>query len=264
MFGVIDMKTVEINEIKEHFSKMNIIAESELKEYISEKYPEKNEKLYHYYLTDLYKGKIFYRYDVGKLKQCKDRVQFNFSYLNDSDIRKALESISPSIFISYWQLNDLNKFMSLQSFSNIKFIETYSYATDIVVNNLLSINKKVVLEKDYNTFIKYNSCDEIFVVRVINDESPIIRQRLSRVGLIDDKHSYIVSPKIEKIIVDIIIDDFFDTILSDEVYNILIEIFKKYQINMSTIKRYATKRHNWKLVKDTIESTGFNIEEGEF
>ena len=264
MFGVIDMKIAEINEIKEHFSKMNIIAESELKEYIVEKYPEKSEKLYHYYLTDLYKGKIFYRYDVGKLKQCKDRVQFNFSCLNDSDIKKALESISPSVFISYWQLNDLNKFMSLQAFSNIKFIETYSYTTDIVVDKLLNISKKVVLEKDYNTFIKYNSCDEIFVVRVINDESPIIRQGYSIAGVKNNESSYIVQPKIEKIIVDVIIDDFFNTVLSDEIYNILVALFKKYQINMSTIKRYATKRHNWKLVKDTIESTGFNIEEGEF
>ena len=69
------MKFVEIKEIEEHFSKTNIIAESELKEYIIEKYPEKSEKLYRYYLSDLYKRKIFYRYDVGKLKQCKDKVR---------------------------------------------------------------------------------------------------------------------------------------------------------------------------------------------
>ena len=264
MLGVSNMKIVEMQEIKDHFSKMNIIDESELKDYIVEKYPEKSEKLFRYYLTDLYKSKIFYRYDVGKLKQCKDRVQFTFSCLNDKDIRKVLESISPSVFISYWQLNDLNKFMSLQSFSNIKFIETYSYATEIVVDNLLSINKKVVLEKDYNTFIKYNSNEEIFVVRVINDESPIIRQGLSRVGVKENEYSYIVPPKIEKVFVDIIVDEFFNTILSDEISNILIELLKKYQLNMSTIKRYATKRHNWKLVKDAIESLSFNIEEGEF
>ena len=66
------------------------------------------------------------------------------------------------------------------------------------------------------------------------------------------------------IIVDIIVDEFFNTILSDEISNILIELLKKYQLNMSTIKRYATKRHNWKLVKDAIESLSFNIEEGEF
>ena len=264
MLGVIAMKFVEIKEIEEHFSENNIIDESELKEYIVKKYSEKSERLYRYYLSDLYKRKIFYRYDVGKLKQCKDRVQFTLSYLADNDIRKVLEGINPSVFISYWQLNDLNKFMSLQSFSNIKFIETYSYATEIVVDNLLSINKKVVLEKDYNTFIKYNSNEEIFVVRVINDESPIIRQGYSRVRAIGDESSYIVQPKIEKVFVDIIVDDFFNTILSDETSKILIELLKKYQINMSTIKRYATKRHNWKLVKDAIESLNFSIEEGEF
>lgn len=82
---------------------------------------------------------------MGKLKQCKDRVQFSFSYLTDKNIRKVLECINLSIVIAYWQLNDLNKFMSLQSFSNIRFIETYSYATEIVVDNFLSINKKANL-----------------------------------------------------------------------------------------------------------------------
>ena len=33
---------------------------------------------------------------------------------------------------------------------------------------------------------------------------------------------------------------------------------------MSTIKRYATKKHRWSGVKFAIETTGFNIEEGEF
>lgn len=142
---LIDMKIVEIKEIVEHFSKTNIIVESDFKKYIIEKYPEKSEKLYRYYLSDLYKNKIFYRYEVGKLKQCKDRVRFRFSYLTDKNIRKVLECINLSIVIAYWQLNDLNKFMSLQSFSNIRFIETYSYATEIVVNNLLSVNKKANL-----------------------------------------------------------------------------------------------------------------------
>ncbi len=262
---MINLKKDEIQEIKNHFSKLNIIDESELKEYIIKKYPEKNEKLYRYYLTDLYKNNIFYRYDVGKLKHCKERSQFMFSQLTDENIRKVLIGISPSILISYWQLNDLNIFMSLQPFSNIKFVETYSYATDIVIDSLLGINKNVVLEKDYYTFIKYNTNEDIFIVRVINDESPIVRHSLSKsIRSIYGQNSYIVQPKIEKIIVDIIIDDLFNTILSGEISNILEELLKKYRINLATIKRYATKRHNWKKVKFSIESTGFDILEGEF
>jgi hypothetical protein len=152
--------------------------------------------------------------------------------------------------------------MSLQSFSNIIFVETYSYAADIIINLLLENNKKVVLESDYNTFMKYNSFEEIYVVRFINEDSPLFRKSVSNSDIV--KKTNIVSPKIEKIMVDIIIDDFFDTILSDEVYNILVELLKNYQINMSTIKRYATKKHRWSGVKSAIETTGFNIEEGEF
>ena len=193
-----------------------------------------------------------------------DQYMYPYYQKDIEEGRITREQAQELIDCIWVKLNDLNKFMSLQSFSNIKFIETYSYATEIVVDNLLSINKKVVLEKDYNTFIKYNSNEEIFVVRVINDESPIIRKGLSSVGVKENEYSYIVPPKIEKVFVDIIVDEFFNTILSDEISNILIELLKKYQLNMSTIKRYATKRHNWKLVKDTIESLSFNIEEAEF
>ena len=97
----------------------------------------------------------------------------------------------------------------------------------------------------------------------INDETPIVRQELTIVGK-EIMNSYIVPPKIEKIIVDIIVDDLFEVILGDETSKILRELLYNYKINMATIKRYATKRHNWPRVKYAIESIGFNIEEGEF
>lgn len=256
------MKKNEMNEIIKKFFNYDFILEQELKKYIYENFPEKKDKLYHYYLTDLYKNHFLYRYDIGKFKLCKDRKSFVFSELNDFDVRKGLEGISPSIVMSYWELTDLKKYMSLQSFSNIRFIETYSYATEIVVNILLSHNKKVVLEKDYNTFIKYNNIDEIYVVRNMNDEVPILRDGFT--STMRDTKSYIVSPKIEKIIVDIIVDELFITILSDEIGNILVELLKRYKVNISTIRRYATKKHRLDKVLNTIESTGFNIDEGEF
>lgn len=256
------MKKEELKEIINYLTKKDIISEIELKYELLKKDPN-IEKNYRFLLSSLYRNNIIYRYDTGLLKPCKDKKDFMFTMPLDKNIKNSLESIEPSIFISTWQLVDLNKYMSLQSFYNIVFIETYSYAIDIVLNKLLEIGVKAVFEKDYTTYIRYNNFEKLYVIRKINDESPIIRQGVSNAGR-QNMYSYVVPPKIEKIIVDIIVDDLFDVLLADETSKILRDLLSNYKINMATIKRYATKRHNWAGVKFAIESIGFNIEEGEF
>ena len=256
------MDKYELQKIKENFENVKIIYEYDLIKMFHKQYPNKEDKSYHYFLTDLYKNNILYRYDNNLLKPCGIKKVFLFSQLKDEKMKSRLESIEPPIYISFWQLSDLSRFMSLQSFVNIVFVETYYYATDVVANLLIDYGKKVVLENDYSTIIKYNRANEIYVIRKINEYSPINKNSLSRDS--SKRKTMVVSPKIEKIIVDIIVDNLFDTILSDETYRILCEILKNYKINMATIKRYATKKHRWAGVKFAIESTGFNIEVGEF
>ena len=211
----------------------------------------------------MYKNNIIYRYDKDLFKPCGERKDFTFSNAIDDELKNKLENIEPPIDISIWQLSDLNRFMSLQSFVNIIFVETYYYAVDVVANLLMDCGKKVVIEDDYNMYVKYNRVDELYVIRKINEDSPINRKSPFR-KIEDKQKTNIVSPKIEKVIVDIIVDDIFNTILSDETYSILCEIFKMYKVNMATIKRYAKKKHTLAGVISAIQSTGFNIETGEF
>lgn len=254
------MNKNEMIEMKDYMSINNTISEKDFKNYYFKKYPDNSEKNYRYYISDLYKNNIIYKYDNEVFKSCDNKKEFLFEDAIENSLKEELEKISPSIYISVWQLSDLSKYMSLQTFNNIIFIETYTYAKEIVLNKLLEYGKKAVLDEDYIAFAKYNN-GEIYVVRSINEDSPIVKQRfLSK----NEDISYVVQPKIEKIIVDIIIDDTFDVILSDETYNILLELLKDYKINMATIKRYANKKHRLKKVINTIESTGFNIENGEF
>ena len=256
------MRAIEFKQIKEHFNNYKVINESEFIKYFFECFPERSTKFYNNYLTDLYKNNVLYRYDTDLLKLSNEKNEFIFNNSIDDELKNKLESIEPVIDISIWRLSDLNRFMSLQPFVNIIFVETYYYATDVVANLLIDYGKKVVLENDYSTIIKYNRANEIYVIRKINEDSPINKNSLSRDS--SKRKTMVVSPKIEKIIVDIIVDNLFDTILSDETYRILCEILKNYKINMATIKRYATKKHRWAGVKFAIESTGFNIEVGEF
>ena len=257
------MKKEEMLMIKEDLKKYKVITENDFTKYFFNKFPKKTVSFYHYYLTDLYRNNILYRYDSDLLKPCGNRKDFIFSQNIDDNIKKILLDIDPSIDISIWQLSDLYRFMSLRSFVNIIFVETYYYAVDVVTNLLIDCGKKVVLEDDYDIYVKYNRVDELYVVRKINEDSPIAKKNEYSKSK-ECKKSIIVSPKIEKVLVDIIGDDIFDTILSDETFMILCELLKQYKINMATVKRYATKKHRWAGIKFAIESTGFNIEQGEF
>jgi len=256
------MKNIELQQIKEDFNNYKLIHDYEFMNYFFKKFPERQTVFYNHYLADLYRNNIIYRYDKDLLKPCKERKDFVFSNAIDDKLKNMLEDINPQIDISIWQLSDLNNFMSLQSFMNIIFVETYYYAVDVVANLLMDCGKKVVIDKDYNMFIKYNRVEELYVIRKINEDSPI--KRKSPFRIIDSEKTNIVSPKIEKIIVDIIVDDIFNTILSDETTRILCELLKNFKVNMATIKRYATKKHKLAKVIFAIESTGFNIETGEF
>ena len=256
------MRAIEFKQIKEHFNNYKVINESEFIKYFFECFPERSKKFYNNYLTDLYKNNVLYRYDTDLLKLSNEKKEFIFNNSIDDELKNKLESIEPVIDISIWRLSDLNRFMSLQPFLNIIFVETYYYAIDVIVNLLMDCGKKVVIEDDYDTYVKYNRVDELYVIRKINEDSPINRR--NSLHNVDEKKTNIVFPKIEKVIVDIIVDDIFNTILSDETYRILCELLKKYKINMATIKRYATKKHALGGVMFAIKSTGFNIETGEF
>lgn len=256
------MRSNELEVITRYLSNKNTIFEDELECFIHNSLPGKTPVFYRHYLSDLYKLNVLYRYDKGILKTCGDKKDFDFSNVFDKEVKDNLEKINPPINIYIWQLYDLNRFMSLKMFKNIIFVETYSYALDVVKNRLLNLGKKVVLEKDYNTYVKYNTFENLYVLKNIGVDSPIIKNRFLRIS--DKQMSIISSPKIEKIIVDIIVDDFLDTILGDETYNILLELLKNYKINIGTVRRYAMKIHKWAGVKFAIESTGFNVKEGEF
>ena len=131
------MDEIAIKEIKSYFVNRKTIKEIEIKDFFFNKYPNKSEESYRRFLMDLYRNNIFYRYDNETFKSCDGKKTFSFVQIIDYDLKVKFETINPPILISYWQLSDLTSFMSLQSFSNIIFVETYSYAADIIINLLL-------------------------------------------------------------------------------------------------------------------------------
>lgn len=253
------MKKEVLEFINEYVKDKTIIPEEEFKHFLSRLLPESDN--YYFQLMELYAKNVLYKYNTGLLKPCNGRVEYEFSPIFEEGIKEKIAAIDPPIVVSGWAMSEVSKYMSLQLFGNFYFVETYYYAREAVLNTLLENGYTAVYEEDYLLRSKYFRSDNIYIIRTINEDSPIVRpgRKASPIS-----RTFITAPKIEKIIVDMIIDPFFDTIIGDERINILKVLLDKYQVNMATISRYAKKRYRLDKVMPYIEETGFNIEKGEF
>ncbi len=240
----------------------DIISEEKLQNALMNNVGNYNYKNYRYYLSDLYKANLIYRYNKSIYKLCNNRKEFIFEKSVPDNIVESLKKINPEITISIWSLSDIAKFMSLQIFATIHFIETYSYSKEIVLNTLIDQNLNVIYEEDYLSVSKYIKGDELYVIRTINEDSPINKPRSIALKL--KSSSFITTPKIEKVLVDIIISKFFDMLLGDGINTIVENILTKYKVNISTCLRYADKKYRTSLLENYLKSIKFNVEKGEF
>lgn len=253
------MKKELLKSIVDYTAGKAIIQEHEFRQFLS-KISCGNDN-YYFQLMELYKQNILYKYNTGILKPCNGRTKYEFFHVFEEDIRNKIAAVDPPIIVSCWSINEVNKYMSLQLFANFCFVETYSYAREVVLNVLLENGYTAVYEEDYLLGSKYFKSDSIYILRTINEDSPIVRPDKKTTSV---ACTFVTVPKIEKVIVDMIINPFFDTIIGDEIINILKALLNKYQVNMATISRYAKKRYRYDKVMACIEATGFNIEKGEF
>ena len=253
------MKKEVLEIINKYINGKTIILEEEFRCFLSRLLPDSDN--YYFQLMELYEKNILYKYNTGLLKPCNGRMEYEFLPIFEEDIQKKIVDIDPPILVSGWAMGEISRYMSLQLFGDFYFVETFSFAREAVLNVLLESGYTAVYEEDYLLGSKYFRGDNIYIIRTINGDSPIVRPSRRTPPI---SRTFITTPKIEKIIVDMIIDPFFDTILGDERINILKALLSKYQINMATISRYAKKRYRFEKVMSYIEETGFNTRKGEF
>lgn len=260
------MKKYEMQMISDYIYDREIIDENEFKSFFFELFPERSQRYFNYYMLDLYRHNILYKYGPNKWKPCKYRKAFNFELDIEERIKHKLETISPGITISIWNTAALSHLTSLQMFNNITIVETYSYAKEYVLNFLLEQGKFAFYEEDYSVMSKYGNKTQLYIVRNLNEECPIVRRGFSTVGRARryDISTFVTVPKIEKIIVDLLADDVYEILFSDEINSIIYHLFKYYQINISTVLRYAKNRHCKERVLNYLEYIRFDVESGEF
>ena len=261
------MKNYEMEMIKDYIYERDVLDEEEFKRFFFEMFPNRSERYFNYYLMDFYRNNILYKYETKKLKPCRHRKVFNLELDIEAKLKYSLENISPRILISIWNTSSFSHFTSLQMFSNITIVETYSYAKEYVLNLLLEQGQFACYEEDYSIMSKYSRKAQLYVVRTLFEECPIVRKSLSLTGRTtsrDDKSTFLTVPKIEKLLVDFLVDEIYKILFSAEIDRIFYQLLKGYQINITTVLRYAKKRHFEQKILDYFDYIGFDVESGEF
>ena len=210
----------------------------------------------------LYTNNIAYRYNENLIKAVKKRKKFEFK--KDREFEELVDKFEFMFMISDWETSVLNNVVSQQVMKNYHIVEAPSYSLDIVFDNLQKAGKYVILEKEFKKVEKYIIHDEIYILKKLSVDAP-----LEKVKTLNDmstiiKKTYVRKPKIEKVLIDVFNDKFFKKIYECEIENIYREILEKYKINVSTMMRYADKKHCKDDVKSFFEDIGFDIERGEF
>ena len=178
------------------------------------------------------------------LKSKKDFKPFLSPLL--TKIFTEVRAKSPYSNLCVWETIWLSKYMIHQPLSNKIIMEVDKEAAPAVFAFLQESYRDVFLNPGREEMEKYI---------LVNQNSIIVKNMMSTSPVQEIQN--IVIPKIEKIIVDIFVeDDFFITYQGFELINIYNELFISYNINQSTLKQYAHKRHvKEKLIRLLREET---------
>lgn len=171
------------------------------------------------------------------------RSKKDFEPVTDKEIISLFMKVKdhfPYTDIAIWQTSWLNNYMLHQAFSNNIILEVEKDAAPAVFGFLQELYRDIYLNPAKFEMENYiRSSQNSIIIKNLTMTSPLTER--------DD----ITVPRIEKIMVDVFTDeDLFAIYQGAELQNIFQEFFETFNINQSTLRQYANKRH----VKDRLIS----------
>lgn len=236
---------LRVNEVEKYFGK-KLFTSEQLFQFYLEKEPDLKESTFRWRVYSLKKQNAIYSIKRG-VYVTQNKKSFS------PPINKRLKSLYkkirikfPYIEISIWDTSWLNNYMVHQPLTKNIIIEVDREAMSSVFAFLQESTKNVFLNP---------SKHEIETYMITGQSNIIVKNMLieSQIEIRDD----VSIPKIEKIMVDLFVDDeLYSMYQGGELKNIYAAFFEMFSINQSTLNRYATKRKvKERFLKFLIEET---------
>lgn len=137
-------------------------------------------------------------------------------------------------FVNYcvWNTSWINDLMRHQPFKTYTVIEVEKEAVEQIFNSFNDNFKNVYLNPDEEIFDRYISyTDEVIIIKNLISEAPI--ETTDKVSI----------PTLEKLLVDMLIDDRLFAAQQGEIDFIFKTALQKYPLNRLKMKRYAMRRN---------------------
>ncbi|MFZ2431923.1 MAG: DUF6577 family protein [Lutibacter sp.] len=234
-------KTIE-NTIESYFKSNTQLSRKEIGSLINNDFPELSEGTISVYLSKLKKaGKI--NNPARGIYSITDKQIFNPEVTqNLKNLYNKIHKEFPFIEICVWNTKWLSDLMRHQPFKNYTIIEVDKEASEQVFNTVNEFIKNVYINPDEEIFERYisSNTEEVTIIKNLVTESPTVKN--NKIGI----------PALEKLLVDIIIDEELFAAQQGELNFIYKTAFNKYDINELKMKRYAARRNRETEVEKLI------------
>lgn len=237
------IKTIE-NKIPSYFKGNRTISKNDLVESILKDFPNLKKSSINVYLSKLKKDGILKNPTRG-LYALEEKKEFLPAI--DTKLKRLFNKIKkdyPFIEFCIWNTLWLNDFMRHQPFKFYTVIELEKDAAQSVFYKLKDQGKPVFLEPDAETFDLYiHNSDDVIILKQLVSEAPMV------------EIENVVTPSLEKLLVDMIIDTELYAAQQGELNFIYQSAFDKFGINQGKMKRYAHRRNREKEVEQRTNLT---------
>lgn len=241
----------QIEKLKNRFKSRNSFSLDELHEFYKEFEPELN--------RSTLRWRIYELKDKGVLRSVK-RGWYSIHEKDlwhpviSEDLREMYDSVHqefPYLEACIWTTQWLVSFFHHVPIGYLNIIDTEKGTEESVFNFVREQFQVPVMlnptEKEIHNYIDWNR-DHV-IVRTLISQSPLVEINGVKI------------PKLEKIMVDLYSDvKLFELIQGRELTIVNQNLFDKYAINWSTLKRYAIRRNRWNDLRnyltDKINNTG--------
>lgn len=226
------MGTMRVHELKEVFKNKPFSSE-EFYNFYLQKEPDLKKTTFRWRVYTLKNDGVIYSPKLG-LYVIDIKKEFKPSIDKKTDsLYKKIKNQFPYSDLCIWETNWLNNYMVHQAISNNIIVEIDKETAQSALAFLQESLKNIYLNPKKHEVENY----------ILSGQSNIIIKNLVIESPVEEINGVVI-PRIEKIIVDLFADnELFVTYQGSELKNIYKEFFNEFNINQSTIKRYATRRN---------------------
>ena len=264
---VINMTNREIALAKD-FMKSNIFAtKEEIMGFIFASNPDRNVSNSRFYLFDLVRANVIYKYDAKRYKYLGNLKQFSYQFTkSDLDIKKSIEERFDDIQLCIWNTSFLSKYVNLLPFDYYTFLEIDKSYLNLIFD-FLKNDYHILYLPDQNDLDIYRTKSNQIILKKLLARAPLDKTYDNYIGVNKKNKSrkkVVFAPRIEKILVDIFVEADMYSVFS-EIDEIFENILKEYAVNFQKLLYYAKNRNVEEKIREYIVGTiKYEIESGEF